>query len=225
MPPTPDAQRTALLAGGTGLVGSHCLTLLLRDPAYTRVVALVRRPLPLTDPKLEARVVEFDRLDERDVPRAEDVYCTLGTTIRRAGSREAFRRVDHDFVVALARQSAARGATQFMVVSSIGADPRSAVFYSRVKGETERDVSAVPFRAVHIMRPSLLVGERSEHRPLEHISIRLFSMLAPLLVGPARRYRPIRAEVVARAMVAVAHRADQGVHVYESDRLAELGAA
>ncbi len=223
MPPTPDAQRTALLAGGTGLVGSHCLTQLLRDPAYTRVVALVRRPLPLTDPKLEARVVEFDRLDERDIPRAEDVYCSLGTTIRRAGSREAFRRVDHDFVVALARHSAARGASRFMLVSSIGADPRSAVFYNRVKGETERDVSAVPFRAVHIMRPSLLVGERSEHRWLEDVSIRLFSMLAPLLVGPARKYRPIPAEIVARAMVVLAHRADQGVHVHESDRIAELG--
>lgn len=220
----PDGQRTALLIGGTGLVGSHCLTQLLRDPAYTRVVALVRRPLPLSDAKLEARVVEFDRVVDTDVPRADDVYCTLGTTIRRAGSRQAFRRVDHDYVVALAQRSAERGATQFMLVSSVGADPRSSVFYSRVKGETERDVAAVPFRAVHVLRPSFLVGERSEHRPLERASIRLFSALAPVLVGPVRKYRPIPAEVVARAMVALAHREERGMHVHESDRIAELGA-
>jgi len=219
-----EAPRTALLIGGTGLVGSHCLTQLLRDPTYGRVVALVRRPLPLTDAKLVAQVVDFDQVGEVDLPRVDDVYCTLGTTIRRAGSRAAFHRVDHDYVVALARRSAERGASQFILVSALGANPHSSVFYNRVKGETERDVAALPFRAVHILRPSLLVGERSEHRPLEHVSIWIFTALAPLLVGPARRYRPIPAELVARAMLAVARLGESGTHVYQSDRIAALGA-
>ena len=221
----PDAARTALLAGATGLVGSHCLSQLLSDTAYERVVAVVRRPLPLSDPKLDTRLVDFDRLAAADLPRVDDVYCALGTTMRRAGSRDAFRRVDHDYVVALARRAAERGAARFLLVSAIGADVRSPVFYSRVKGETERDVAAVAFDAVHLLRPSFLAGERSERRPAERMMIVLFSGIAPLLVGPVRRYRPIAAGVVARAMRAVARRADRGTHVHESDRIAELGAA
>ena len=220
-----DAARTALLAGATGLVGSHCLSQLLSDPAYGRVVTVVRRPLPLGDPKLDTRVVDFDRLADADLPRVDDVYCALGTTIRRAGSRDAFRRVDHGYVVALARRAAERGAARFVLVSAIGADARSPVFYSRVKGETERDVAAVGFEAVHLLRPSLLVGERSEHRPGERLMIGLFTRLAPLLVGPLRRYRPIAAEVVARAMRVVARRDERGTHVHESDRIAALGTA
>jgi len=220
-----EAARIALLAGATGLVGSHCLSQLLRDPTYGRVVVVVRRPLPLTDPRLDARVVDFERLAESELPRVDDVYCALGTTIRRAGSRAAFRRVDHDYVVALARRAAERGAARFVLVSSIGADARSPVFYSRVKGETERDVTAVGFQAVHLLRPSLLVGERSERRPGERLMIGLSSGIAPLLVGPFRRYRPIAAEVVARAMRAVALRDARGTYVHESDRIAELGTA
>ncbi len=218
-----DAVRTALLAGATGLVGSHCLSQLLSDPAYGRVVAVVRRPLPLSDPRLDTRVVDFDRLAAADLPPVDDVYCALGTTIRRAGSRDAFRRVDHDYVVALARCAAERGATRFLLVSAIGADARSPVFYSRVKGETERDVAAVSFDAVHLLRPSLLVGERSEHRSGERLMIALLTGVTPLLVGPLRRYRPVGAEVVARAMRAVARSGDTGVMVYESDRIAQLG--
>lgn len=220
-----EPARTALLAGATGLVGSHCLGQLLRDPTYVRVVAVVRRPLPLTDPKLDAVIVDFDRLAEADLPRADDVFCALGTTIRRAGTRDAFRRVDHDYIVALAHRSAARGAAQFVLVSAIGANAHSLVFYNRVKGETERDVAAVSFGAVHFLRPSFLVGERSDHRSLEHLAIGAFTALAPLMVGPARKYRPIAAETVARAMRAVAREGRPGPHIYESDRIARLGAA
>jgi uncharacterized protein YbjT (DUF2867 family) len=219
-----DGARTALLAGATGLVGSHLLTQLLQDPGYARVVALSRRPLPATDPRLDARVVNFDRLADTDLPRVDDVYCALGTTIRHAGSRDAFRRVDHDYVVALARRAAGLGAARFLLVSSIGADPRSPVFYSRVKGETERAVAAVGFQAVHLLRPSILIGERSERRPLERLMIGAFTGIAPLLAGPLRKYRPIAAEVVARAMRAAARSDVRGTHVHESDRIAVMGA-
>lgn len=219
-----EGRRSALLAGATGLVGSHCLSQLLADPAYARVTAVARRPLPLRDPRLETIVVDFDRLRDAELPAVDDAFCALGTTIRRAGSRAAFRRVDHDYIVAFACAAAERGATQLVLVSSMGADPDSPVFYNRVKGETERDVAALPFRAVHCLRPSLLVGERSEHRPLEHFGIRVFSALRPFMRGPLRRYRPIAARTVARAMLAVARAGGTGTLVYRSDRLAELGA-
>jgi uncharacterized protein YbjT (DUF2867 family) len=221
----PEAARTALLAGATGLVGSHCLGQLLGDSRFGRVVALVRRPLPLRDPKLEAVIVDFDRLAEADLPRADDAFCALGTTIRRAGTREAFRRVDHDYIVDFARRAAATGVEQFVLVSALGANPRSLVFYNRVKGETERDVAALGFRAVHFLRPSFLVGERSDHRSLEHAAIAVFTALAPLMVGPVRKYRPIAAQAVARAMRAVARDASPGKHIHESDQIATLGTA
>ena len=216
-----DVPRTALVAGATGLVGGHLLRQLLADPGCARVVALARRHLELRDPKLEVRVADFTRLD--DLPRVEDVYCALGTTIRTAGSWDAFRAVDHDAVVALARAAATAGAAQFLHVTSVGAASASRNFYLRVKGETERDVAGLPFRAVHVFRPSLILGERAVRRPLERIGIVLAGAVSPFMIGPLRRYRPIAAAAVARAMRAAARAGGTGVVVYESDRIAALG--
>ena len=207
------APRIALLAGASGLVGGHCLRLLLAEPAYGRVIALGRRALPLQHPKLEQKLVDFAHVADL-VPRADDVYCCLGTTIKKAGSQAAFRRVDHDYVVALAQAARAAGARRFLLVSSLGANLTSRIFYSRVKGEVERDVSAVPFGAVHIFRPSLVLGERAESRPLERLGIVMFGALAPLLAGPLRPYRPIAGEAVARAMIRAALGDATGVQVH-----------
>jgi len=212
------APRIALLAGASGLVGGHCLRLLLAEPAYGRVIALGRRALPLQHPKLEQKLVDFAHIADL-VPRAEDVYCCLGTTIKKAGSQATFRKVDHDYVVALAQAAKQAGARRFLLVSAIGANPRSRVFYSRVKGETERDVSAVAFAAVHIFRPSMLLGERAESRPLERLSLPVFKALTPLLVGPMRPYRAITAEAVARAMVRAALGNATGVHTHAYDEM------
>src|SRR2546422_227594 len=131
------ARRTALLAGATGLVGGHVLRLLLADESYQKITVLSRRGLPVTSPKLQQRLIDFDHLADLDVPRVDDVFCCLGTTIKKAGSQEAFRKVDFGYVEALARIAARAGAKQFLLVSAIGADAKSRVFYSRVKGETE----------------------------------------------------------------------------------------
>jgi len=128
-------SRTALLAGATGLAGSHVLNLLLGDPAWSRVVTVGRRTTPQQHAKLEQRVLDLGELETvRDLPHVDDVFCCLGTTIKRAGSQPAFRLVDHAFVVGLARSGLRAGATQFLLVSAIGADSASRVFYSRVKG-------------------------------------------------------------------------------------------
>jgi len=213
--------RTALVAGASGLVGSHVIDLLLADADYATVTALVRRELPRTHRKLSQRLVDFERLD-RTLPRADDVFCCLGTTMKRAGSADAFRRVDFTYVERLARLAWQHRAKQFLLVTALSADPRSRVFYNRVKGEVEEAVRKLPFDAVHIFQPSLLLGHRRESRPAERLAMIAGGALGFLLVGPLARFRPIPARTVAAAMVRVAKEAGRGVHVYESDRIRAL---
>ena len=217
-------SRTALVAGGSGLVGGHVLRQLLEDPDYDRVTALTRRPLALTHKKLVQRVVDFDRLAEvGDFPRVHDVFCCLGTTIKQAGSQEAFRKVDLAYVVELGRMAVRHRASQFLVVTAVGADPRSRVFYNRVKGEAEEAVRRLQFDAIQIFRPSLLLGFRPQSRPAESIARVLSPLVAWAFLGPLARYRPIKAATVARAMVRIAREAPRGAHVYESDAIRRLG--
>ena len=211
------STRTALVAGASGLVGSHVVRLLLEDPAYSRVTVLARRELPVSHKKLEQRIASFDRLAQiADFPRVHDVFCCLGTTMKQAGSPEAFRTVDYTYVVELARVAVRHRASQFLVVTAIGADPRSRILYSRVKGEAEEGLRRLQFEGIQIFRPSLLVGARAETRPAERVAGLLSPLVAWAFVGPLARYRPIKAEAVARAMVRVAREAPKGTHVYES---------
>ena len=214
------AGNSALLAGATGLVGSHVLQLLLADDAWSHVVTLGRRPSPVQHPKLEQRIVDLGGLEAMaDLPRVDDVFCCLGTTIKQAGSQDAFRRVDYEFVVGLGRAGLRAGATQFLLVSAIGADPSSRVFYSRVKGEAEAAVRQLPYRGIQIFRPSLLLGARTQFRMGERIAMIAAPVVKLALVGRLRRYRPIEAEMVARAMVRVAKEAPRGPNVFEYDAM------
>jgi len=211
-------RRTALLAGASGLVGGHLLKLLLADGGYARVITLGRRAVATRHPQLDQRVVDMDALDTLpDVPGADDAFCCLGTTIKTAGSQQAFRKVDYDYVLAFARAGQRAGARQFLLVSALGADPGSRIFYSRVKGETEAAVKQVPYQGVQIFRPSFLMGDRVERRLAERIGVPIARAVAPLLVGPLRRYRPIDAADVARAMVQIAKDAPRGPNVFEYD--------
>lgn len=213
-------SRTALLAGATGLIGSHVLQLLLADDAWTRVVTVGRRTTPHQHEKLEQRLLDLGELETgSDLPHADDVFCCLGTTIKRAGSQPAFRRVDHAFIVGLGRAGIRAGATQFLLVSAIGADPKSRVFYSRVKGETETAIGRLHYRSTQILRPSLLLGARHEFRPGERMAMVGAPFLSLALIGRLRRYRPIRAETVARAMVKLAREAPLGPNVFEYDAM------
>lgn len=216
--------RSALLLGATGLVGGHVLDLLLDDPAYGGVLVLGRRTVPREHPKLRQETVDFDRLrDFAGTVRAQDVFCCLGTTIRAAGSREAFRRVDLDYPRMVAEAAARNGAERFLLVSAMGADAGSSIFYNRVKGEAEDAVRTLPFQEVVILRPSLLLGERAEHRPGEALAQRVMPRLAPLMRGPLRKYRPVRAAAVARAMVRLAKAGGRGVRIVESDGIEAVG--
>lgn len=214
-------NKQALLAGATGLVGGHVMTRLLAHPSYSRVEILVRRALPIRHPKLAQRIVDFEHLHAVPDIAADDVFCCLGTTIGKAGSQEAFRRVDHDYPLALANLAKAAGAQQFLMVSSLGADARSSVFYSRVKGETERDIAASGLPKVIFMRPSILRGERQEVRAGERVGILVGRLIAPLFLGSLRKYRPIEAAHVAAVMVYAANH-DFRAGPVESDEIAKL---
>src|SRR5450755_337390 len=215
--------RTAIVAGASGLVGAHCLRRLLASGLHEHVVAFVRGPLNVTHKRLEQRTIDYERLGRMSAfPRAQDVFCCLGTTMKRAGSEEAFRRVDYEYVVRLAESSVRTGADRFFLVSAVGANPKSRVFYSRVKGEAEEAVGRLGFAGLHIFRPSLLVGRRSEKRPGEELGIAAARIVSGVLFGPARKYRPIKADTVARAMIVIAREGSPGTHVYASDEMEGL---
>jgi uncharacterized protein YbjT (DUF2867 family) len=211
-------KRTALLVGATGLIGSFLVQRLLASDAYASVAVWARRELGQTHPKLKAAIVDFDRLHERRL-EAEDVFCCLGTTIKQAGSQPAFRRVDYDYPVSLALAAAGGGAKRLLVVSALGANPDSSVFYNRVKGEMEIAVRAAGVPATIFFRPSLLSGPRKEVRRGERIGEAVGKLLGPLL----GKYRPIAADMVAAAMLKAALE-DRPSGVIESGEIRKIAA-
>ena len=221
------SRRIVVVMCATGLVGGHLVQVLAAEETVEKVVAPVRRAVTdwLHQRRIEAPVVDPDALSQSARRfQADQVFICLGTTMKVAGSRDAFRRVDFDYVVESAHLAVEGGARDAFLVSSVGANSGSKVFYSRVKGEAEAAVSALPFRSVHILRPSVLVGDRKESRPGERLGIAVGKLLTPVLVGPARRYRPIEALTVARAMAVLSRQPDPGVHVLESEEIAVMGA-
>jgi uncharacterized protein YbjT (DUF2867 family) len=209
-------SRTALLAGSTGLIGNQLLHLLLNDVAYDKVIALSRKPLETSHPKLQNVVLEVDQLKQHTDLKADDVFCCLGTTIKQAKTKDAFRNVDFDYPLELAKILHANGAKQFLLVSALGSDRNSRIFYNRVKGEVEAAITAVGFETFHIFKPSLLVGSRKEQRSGEDaakVFYKIFGFLIP------QKYKGIESIKVARAMLAMAKENKSGVLIHESDSL------
>lgn len=218
-------RRTAAIFGATGLVGRACLDLLLADERYVRIVAIGRREPARADPKLVVRRAALDTVEALDDPTldtVDDVFCCLGTTLKKAGSQEAFRRVDLDYVVNAATFAKRHSARHFLMVSAVGADARSRVFYSRVKGEAESAVAKLGIECVLIFRPSFILGPREESRLGERLGMVVAAALSFAMVGRLTKYRPIAAATIARAMLAVAATPAPDVTVYEFDRMAAL---
>jgi uncharacterized protein YbjT (DUF2867 family) len=202
-----------LLLGATGLVGRHVLDLALADPRVAAVTAPARRPLP-SRPGLVAPVVDFANLPEDpSIWTGDAVICALGTTLKVAASRERFHQVDHDYPLAIARLAKANGATTFVLNSAMGADVKSLFFYSRVKGEIERDIVALGFERTVLVRPGLIDGPRAEPRPMEEMARKLLSALRPVLPPSARANKPER---IASVMLDAAVNAKPGVTIVPS---------
>ena len=216
----------AWVVGATGLVGRALIGGLLAEPKVEQVTAIVRRPLDRKHPKLTEVRVDFDRLEEELRGRtATHAFCCLGTTIKKAGSQAAFYRVDHDYPLAFGRAALAAGVKKFLVVTALGADPRSSIFYNRVKGELEEHLAGLDLPELHALRPSLLMGEREERRPAEAIAMALAKPLGRLMIGPLARYRPIEGSEVARALLwlALDDHPRALVTMHESDEIPRLG--
>lgn len=210
-----DGGPVALVAGASGMVGAELVRVLVASGDYRRVIALSRRPLPIESPRLVNRILRFENL-ESDLRglACDDAYCCLGTTLRQAGSQQAFRAVDHDLVLRFARFAQAAGARTLVAVSAAGALPEARNFYLRVKGETELALEALRFRSLHLMQPSLLLGPRQQWRAAEALGRVFMPLVNPLLLGRLERWRAIAARDVAAAMRAAARSGRLGVQRY-----------
>ncbi len=213
-------QNTALIIGATGLVGEACLHQLADNAGYETVIALTRSKISFTHPKVRNIIVDFNNLDKHSADiQANHVYCAMGTTIGKAGSKEAFRKVDYEIPMQVARIAKANGAEKFMLVSSLGADAKSSIFYSRVKGELEESLKDLGYKVLLIFRPSILLGNRKEKRTGEEFG-RFFAEKLPFLfAGPLAKYRGTPAQVVAKAMVNSALVEKAGTCIIENEEI------
>ncbi len=210
-------QRTALLLGASGLTGQVLLQLLLADPLYRSVIIYVRKTVRMDHPKLIQQVVDYEKLDT--ATQADDVFCCLGTTIKKAGTQTAFRQVDLVYPQKVAELQKQAGSKRFLLISAVGADTNSSIFYSKIKGQVEKAIESLNYAGTYIFRPSLIMGERAERRVGEKIAMAIAKIIGPLLVGPFKKYQPVSALSIAKAMQNAAHHYEEGVHYISSDEI------
>lgn len=217
-------MKTALIIGSTGLVGSNLLKLLLASNDYEKVIAFSKRSIDVKHPKLEVQIIDFDKPDTfKNSVKGDDFFCTIGTTIKQAGSKQAFRKVDFEYPKQFATIAAINGIKQFLLISSLNADANSTSFYLKTKGEIEDFLKATAFISVSIVRPSLLLGSRKESRLGEQVGGFFMQTLSFLLFGSFKKYKPILGDTVAKALFTLAQKDKKGFTIYESDVLQELG--
>jgi uncharacterized protein YbjT (DUF2867 family) len=213
-------MKNALIAGASGLVGAHLLDLLAGSSDYQTIHVFTRKTLYTNSLKVVEHLVNFDELltMKFDFP-VDHVFCTLGTTIKKAGTKSNFRKVDYDYIITLAKKAKEMNAEKFLVVSSLGANSKSMIFYNRVKGEVEAELKNQFMPHLYIFRPSLLLGQRAEKRTGEKAAAYFYMVLAPLFSGPLRKYKGIEAKKVASAMIQTALTNTESFKIMESDEM------
>lgn len=210
----------ALVVGATGLVGKQCLYKLLENEHFAHVVTLVRKEITIAHPKLTQLSIDFNQLHSVQLPmQVTHVFCCLGTTMKKAGSEQAFRKVDYTYVVETAKLALRYQAKHFLLVSSIGANINSPIFYSRVKAETENAVINLGYDSVTIFRPSLLLGDREEFRLGERIGVFLAQFLGFLFIGSLAKYKGVHASKVADTMIKQATLGHTGLKIIENQEI------
>jgi uncharacterized protein YbjT (DUF2867 family) len=216
-------MKNAILIGATGLIGQDLLTKLLTNDGFKEVLVISRKDLQINHPKLKVIVTDFDNIDQyASALIGDEVFCCLGSTIKKTPDLSLYRKIDYQYPLDVANIAFKNGATYYHLVSAMGADIKSKLFYSRTKGEVESELQKIPFKGIHIYRPALLDGDRKEKRAAEKIMIGLFRLMNPLLIGPLKKYRSIKIEKVADAMLIKAIANEPGVHIYESDEITKI---
>jgi uncharacterized protein YbjT (DUF2867 family) len=218
---TKQMNADVLVVGSTGLIGSAFLNLIRKDQSTGKVLALTRRAIPDIEnvTHIHQEIIDFENLDKyQHLTAARTLVCSLGTTIKKAGSKEKFRQVDYQLPMDIATFASENGCKIFILISAVSANPDSPVFYNKVKGELERDIQKLPFKAIHIIRPSMLMGDRQEFRVGEEIGkllIQPFSFLIP------DKYKPVHVDVIARKIKTLLNDDTSGTHIYEGREIYE----
>ncbi len=211
-------MKTAIIAGATGLTGRELTHLMIEDTRYSKLILLVRTAIEPMHEKIEQVIFNFEQPNTA-VLDAEEIFCCLGTTIKIAGSKDAFYKVDHDFVSLIANAGWKNGVKRFSMISAMGANKNSAVFYNKVKGQAEETVAGVGYDSCYIFRPSLLLGHRNEFRLGEKIAAFLMTSISFAL---PKKYKPVEAKQVAKAMLVAMNSGKTGVQIFESDEIAVM---
>lgn len=215
-----ENNKTAILLGASGLVGGFLLDMLLDCGTYNHVLIIVRKPLGKEHPILTEYVIDFDDPQSyKDLVKGDDLFCCLGTTIKKAGSQAAFRKVDYEYPITFAEIAKENGIKQYLIITAIGANAQSSVFYTRTKGECENSIKALGLPSVKIFRPSLLTGNRKEFRLGEKLSTYVMKAFSFFMTGKWKKYRPVECRQVAKAMLCSANQESAGVSIFESDQI------
>lgn len=213
-------MKTALIIGSSGLIGKQLLDYLLESNDYEKVISFNKRNLGLNHPKLEQHLIDFDNIASyENLVKGDDFFCTIGTTIKKAGSKEAFKKVDYSYPKQFAEIAKNNNIKHFLIVSSIGANEKSSNFYTRTKGEIENFLIKTNFESLSIFRPSILKGNRDEFRLGEKFGLTIMNLFSFLFIGNLKKYKPIESQTVAKGMFAAAQKNKLGVSIYESDRI------
>ncbi|QNL51116.1 nucleoside-diphosphate sugar epimerase [Olivibacter sp. SDN3] len=214
---------TALIYGASGLVGGYLLTYLIESVDFQKVILYTRKKIAINSPKIEQIIdgMEALKLHQKELI-ADHIFCCLGTTKNKTPDKDEYYKIDHDFPLMAAAIGLENGTKHFHLVSALGADQHSMIFYNKTKGELERDIKLLPFQSINIYQPSLLTGSRKEKRNVEEITEKIFYFINPLLVGSLKKYRSISAKTVAAAMFNQALNNNQGLHIFKSDEIKEI---
>lgn len=213
-------MKTAVVLGASGLIGSSLLHNLLESNFYSEVIVFVRKDLDFRHNKLKIHIIDFDKPDTyKSLVVGDDFFCCLGTTMSKAGTKDVFKKIDYQYPVSFARIAKDNGIQHYLIVSSVGANSKSSVFYLKTKGECEDAICKIGFQSVSIFRPASLLGNRKEYRLNEKITLSLLNILSFLLVGKLRKYKPIESTRVAEVMLGSAQKTEIGVTIIESEQM------
>jgi uncharacterized protein YbjT (DUF2867 family) len=216
--------KTALIIGSTGLIGSELLNLLLDSNDYLKVITFVKRDTGIKHRKLTQHIIDFDKPETyKELIVGDDFFCTIGTTIKKAGSKEAFRKVDFEYPRQFAAFALQNKVQKYLIISSLSADANSGNFYLKTKGEIQDFLKDCNFESVAVLQPSLLLGNRTEFRLGEKVGAFFMKTLSFLFLGNLKKYKPIEGKTVAKALLKIAQTNNKGFKIYESDAIQEIG--